>query len=31
MMQQPEKHINSENTDLAQWTSVLEQKVIQWD
>jgi hypothetical protein len=29
MMQQSEKHLNSENPDLAQWTSVLGQKVIQ--
>jgi len=29
-MQQPEIHLNSENPDLAQWTFVLEQKVIQW-
>jgi hypothetical protein len=29
MMQQPEKHLNSENPDLVQWTFVLEQKVIQ--
>jgi len=28
-MQQSEKHLNSENPDLAQWTSVLGQKVIQ--
>lgn len=30
MMDKPEKHLNSENPDLAQWAFVLEQKVIQW-
>jgi hypothetical protein len=29
MMDKPEKHLNSENPDLAQWAFVLEQKVIQ--